>query len=147
MRDPRIGTFGVLAVVLVLLGRVALLSQLSLRDAVLALLAAHVLARWSVLPQAAAVAPARRDGSAGLIAGLSAGTVAIGTGLALVATVPLLLAIAPWATVALGACAATTLVCALAWRRAFGGMTGDAYGATAQIVELVCYVCVAAAAG
>ena len=48
---------------------------------------------------------------------------------------------------ALGACAAATLVCALAWRRAFGGMTGDAYGATAQIVELVCYVCVAAAAG
>jgi adenosylcobinamide-GDP ribazoletransferase len=146
MRDPRIGTFGVLALVLVLLARIALLSQLTTRDAALALLAAHVLARWSVLPQAALVRPARTDGSAALIAGLGTGPLLIGTALTLASSGPLLFAIDAWALVALAVSAALTALCALAWRRAFGGLAGDTYGATAQLVELGCYACVVAAA-
>jgi adenosylcobinamide-GDP ribazoletransferase len=146
MRDPRIGTFGVLALVLVLLARVALLSQLTTRDAALALLAAHVLARWSVLPQAAFVRPARTDGSAALIAGLGTAPLLIGTALTLASAGPLLFAIVAWALVALGVSAALTALCALAWRRAFGGLAGDTYGATAQLVELGCYACIVAAA-
>jgi adenosylcobinamide-GDP ribazoletransferase len=55
MRDPRIGSFGVLALALALLLAVTLLAPLSDARFARVVLVGHVLARWSMLPLAAAL--------------------------------------------------------------------------------------------
>lgn len=135
MRDSRLGTFGVLALVLAIGARVSLLAQLSLRDCMLALVAGHVLARWSTLPLAARCRPARDDGSATL-ARISTRQAAAGSILTAGLALPVLLAVHSSAAVALVVAAGVTGVCAVLWRRAFGGVTGDTYGATNQLVEI-----------
>ena len=145
MRDSRLGTFGVLALVITIAARVSLLSQLPLRDCVLALIAGHVLARWSTLPLAARCPPAREDGSATL-ARISTRQAAGGSVLAAALAVPALVAVRPAAAIALAVVAAVTTACAVLWRRAFGGVTGDTYGATNQLVEIAALATVAAVA-
>lgn len=142
MRDSRLGAFGVLALVLAIAARVTLLSQLTLRDCVLALLASHVLARWSTLPLAARCAPARLDGSA-VLARISTRQAAAGSILAVVLALPALVGVRPAGAVALAVAVAVTAASALLWRRAFGGVTGDTYGATNQLVELATLATVA----
>lgn len=142
MRDPRVGSFGVLALVVVLLGRLLLLGGLELGQAAAALVAAHVLARWSVLPQAALIAPARREGSGALLGSLPMGTLVAGSALAVAASAAPLASIDVSALLALPLAAVIACGCACAWRRAFGGVTGDTHGATAQLVELATYACI-----
>lgn len=144
MRDPRVGAFGVLALVVVLLGRLLLLGGLAVHDAAPALVAAGVLARWSVLPQARLVAPARRDGSGALFGALPARTFLAGSALAIVVSAPLLVSIDVMALLALPLAAVVACACAHAWRRSFGGVTGDTHGATVQLVELATYACIVA---
>lgn len=141
MRDSRLGVFGVLALVLTVGARVALLARLPLLECVLALVAAHVLGRWSTLPLAAVCRPARPDSSAWL-ARISSRTAAIGSVPALVVAGAALAAIDVRALGAIPAACVVTAVTAVAWRRAFGGVTGDTYGATNQFVELAAYASV-----
>jgi adenosylcobinamide-GDP ribazoletransferase len=145
MRDPRLGTFGVLALVLSLAARLALLVPLTPGDAAAALVAAHVLGRWSALPLAARAPRARADGAAAWLPRPDSIELAAGSALALAASAPLLLLVGPAALLALPVAAAVTGACGLAWRRAFGGVTGDVCGATNQLVEVSAYVVVAAA--
>lgn len=145
MRDSRLGTFGVLALVFAVLVRVGLLMPLGAGDAALALVAGHVLGRWSTLPLSRLAPPAGPDGlGAGLVRIGPAGLVA-GTLLALALAGPALAAITPLGVaLALAGAVAVTLGCALAWRRVFGGVTGDTFGATNQLVEMATYLAVAA---
>ena len=134
MRASDIGTYGVLAVVLSLALRAAALSALAEPGAVvLALIAAHGLARAALPPVMATLPPAREDGLAagvGRVAAPHAWTAA-GLGAALA-----------WLTLGLGsalvvlvlAAAAAALVARLA-RAQIGGMTGDVLGAVEQAVE------------
>ena len=82
MRDPRVGTFGVIAVVLALLLAWSLLSGLSGLDCLRAALVGHVLGRWSTLPLVARAGPARPEGKGTLLARRRRGLGCVGTAVA-----------------------------------------------------------------
>ena len=149
MRDSRLGTFGGLALIVAMLLRVGLITDLALngpRAAAAALIGAAALSRAAGLMPLALLPPARRDG-AGATAGrlplpAFVNAVLIGCGIALV-----LALIGGFGIVrALGACVAALLVargvCALAEQK-IGGQTGDIAGATQIACELACYLVLA----
>jgi len=142
LRDPRIGTYGATALILVLLLSWTLLAPLSGEEVLRAALCAHVLGRWSILPQSL-LPPARADGSSGTLvhvnlAGLAAGS-AVAVAVALLAGSP-----GPGA-LALAVAVATTLVAGGLMFRAFGGVTGDSFGAVSKLVEVSVYAALVAA--
>jgi adenosylcobinamide-GDP ribazoletransferase len=142
LRDSRIGTYGALALIGASLLAWSLLAGLDGVDCLRAALVAHVLARWSFLPQALALAPARADGSGALLrpgplAAAFATATAIATALLAGGLVP--------GAIALAVAAATIAVAILVIRRALGGSTGDTYGAAGKVVELTVLVALVAA--
>lgn len=142
MRDPRVGTFGLLAVVLVVLLAFSLLASLTAEGCLRAAVAGHVLARWAMLLHAASAPPARPDGAGALLrvtpATLSVATVAAGA--LVVATVgPAAGAVAAATAIAVAAAAS------LATRRVIGGATGDTYGAVGKVTEVAAFAAVVAA--
>ena len=145
MRDSRLGTFGVLALVFSVLARFALLAPLGVRDCVLALIAGHVLGRWSTLPLALRSTPTQPDGLGTFLLRPRTEEVAWASALALLIAGPALVAIHPAALpVAVVVAAGVTFACGEFWKRAFGGVTGDTYGATNQLVEIATLAAVAA---
>jgi adenosylcobinamide-GDP ribazoletransferase len=147
MKDSRIGSYGAIALVLVLLAKVALLALLAQGSgwlAVVALFAAHVTSRTVPLliirtlphvgdtPQSKSKPLAESLSNAGLLAGLLWWALAM-------ALVVRLLPAAPWAQAVLGA------LLGLAWmwrllRRRLQGFTGDGLGATQQVCEVLFYL-------
>ncbi len=135
MRDSRVGSFGVLALVLSVGLRAAALARIG--EAVfagLALIAAHAASRGLIAAALRAMVPARSEGL-GAVAGRPgmAGTiaaVAIGAGIAAAALGP------GRGIVAFGLAAAAVLIAALIARRQLGGYTGDVLGALQQIAEI-----------
>ena len=147
MKDSRIGSYGAIALVLVLLTKVALLALLAQGSgwlAVVALFAAHVTSRTMPLliirtlphvgdtPQSKSKPLAESLSNAGLLAGLVWWALAM-------ALAWWLLPGAPWAPAVLGA------LLGLAWmgrllQRRLQGFTGDGLGATQQVCELLFYL-------
>jgi adenosylcobinamide-GDP ribazoletransferase len=132
LQDPRLGTFGALALIGVLLLKTTLLMALTPARG-LALVLATALARWCVLPLGLGRL-ARSEGMAADFAlGLSPRS------LAPAAVVPLLLAAAlGWRgpITVLAGLAVTAGIVRLAHRR-LGGVTGDVMGLTVELVETV----------
>ena len=142
LRDSRIGTYGAAALILVLLLSWTLLAPLSGEEVLRAALCAHVLGRWSILPQSL-LSPARADGSSGTFVratpvGLAAGTV-VAVAVALLAG-----GLGPGA-LALAVAVATTLIAGGLMARALGGVTGDTFGAVSKLVEVAVYAALVAA--
>jgi adenosylcobinamide-GDP ribazoletransferase len=141
MRDPRLGSFGLIAGVLVMLGDFAALSSLAPRTGFLALLLSGGLSRLAMLAVLVAL-PYVRSAGLGVSARGPAGALDIGLG-AVCVLIPALLvgsrAIGAAVAAALGALA----VGLLAWRR-LGGATGDIYGATVEVSQLGALVAFAA---
>ena len=138
MKDSRLGTFGAVALVLVLGARVGAIAALGAL-APAALVSAHALARFSSLPAIRWLAYARADGGTGrpFAGGISAAGLAVAGGGTLALTLVLLGggAVAAWLGAAAGAGAA------IAWSRVrLGGITGDTLGAGNQLAELGAYV-------
>lgn len=135
MKDSRIGASGALALILLLLGKLGALATMPPVRAAAALIAAHVLSRWSHLPLLWKLPYARPEGGlAGPLAGrVTQERVVAGTVFAVLVAAGLL----RWyALPALAAAAATTLASGLFFRRRLGGITGDCLGAANQLVEL-----------
>jgi adenosylcobinamide-GDP ribazoletransferase len=144
MRDPRLGAFGVLAVVLSLLVRTGALSALGGWTAVAATGAAGALSRAASAAVLGAVPPATPEGlgaaygrevtgrraAAAVVAGAVLGGVAIGA----------------WAAVAVAVAAAPVLWVVRASGRRIGGITGDVLGAVQQVAEIAVLLVVAAVA-
>lgn len=149
MKDSRIGSFGSIALILVLLTKFLALSALldqSLATAAAVLVMAHAASRAAALG-VMALLPYVRDGETSRAKPVAEG---IGTrewltGAAL-GLLPMALAVAaalvPWssALVALGLALITIMLCARYFRRRLGGYTGDCLGATQQLCELVIYL-------
>jgi adenosylcobinamide-GDP ribazoletransferase len=138
MRDSRIGSFGAVAVVLLLLGRFVFLANLPAQRFTGYLLAGQVLSRWTTLPLAFFLPSARvGDGQGGPIAQkISAGSLVVGTILSIAVISVFLKLRAAWLLlVALGVVVLTGAY----YRRRIGGVTGDCFGATIEITELAIY--------
>lgn len=134
MRDSRIGSFGAMALMLVVLARVAGISSLwHPVDQITTLVVVLAFSRGLLVPTMAALPPARGDGLASRAGRPDRPSVALALAL------PALLAFALLEPGRAGALLAVGAVAALLWawtaRRAFGGQTGDVLGAQQQLVE------------
>lgn len=132
LKDPHVGTFGVVGLVLLLLGKWAMLVHLS----PLSPLLAAPLGRWGMVYVLHTFPPARKEGLAATLAG------PVPLGLATVLLIPALLLalhdVEPLRLVGILAAAGVTIhgtARFLVGR--FGGMTGDVCGAVGEAVELV----------
>ena len=143
MRDSRIGTYGVVALILSFLLRVGAVASLAGSGlAALALIGAHAGARAGLPFFMRAVPAARSDG---LSAGAGTPTVGAATGAALIG----LLALALCLGVGAGLLAALLLVAGLVAMarltlKKIGGQTGDVLGAVEQIGEVLILLTAAA---
>ncbi|HEX3300147.1 MAG TPA: adenosylcobinamide-GDP ribazoletransferase [Actinomycetota bacterium] len=134
LKDPRMGTFGVVALVLTIGLRVALVASLTARAGALALIAAHALARG--VSAATVVSAASAGGGLGssyaALAPKWRGVVAVVVGL-VIATVCIGIA-APAAL----AVAAIMALLEVRWAdRTLGGVSGDVLGTIEQVGELI----------
>ena len=133
MRDPHIGSYGVIVLVLALIARVAAISYLSGTAVVLGALVLSAAAGRTALALPLAILPAARADGLGADAGKPSWEwVAAAAGLAGLAVV--VVGLKGLVALAL-ACAAALLVGLIAWRK-FGGQTGDVLGAAEQMGEI-----------
>jgi adenosylcobinamide-GDP ribazoletransferase len=140
MKDSRIGSFGALALVFSVGGRVLLLAYLPIGTLVQYVIAAEVLCRWVMLPLGAALPGAGEQGSQGAriarrVSGIS---LAVGTLISLGVVGFMLRQSAVWPV---AAALAVTLFSGLYYRNRIGGITGDCFGATSQVTLLAVYLC------
>jgi adenosylcobinamide-GDP ribazoletransferase len=134
MRDPRLGSFGVLALLLVTLARIATLAALAEPGLVAsALLAAGAVSRAALPVLMTALPAARADG----LAAAAGRPHPWRTGAAGAIAVLVALLLLPAAAALLGVLTALValLVLALLARRQLGGQTGDVLGAAQQLCE------------
>jgi adenosylcobinamide-GDP ribazoletransferase len=139
MRDSRVGSFGVLAGILALVGQYTYLAELSGSARLAALVSAYALSRWAMVVALRSFPPARSSGlGATFHAASGRWPLAIATlsAVAVVATIP-----GPGLT-SLGAASITTLLGGRFLTRRLGGLTGDTCGALAVTVETL-VLCVA----
>lgn len=142
MRDSRVGSYGVLAIVFSVAVRASAVAALAEpRLVVPALLASGALSRGGMAVIARFMAPARADGLAARQGRPSPGTVALSLALALAVAVAALKGLALTAILA-----AFLAVAAVAWqaRRQIGGHTGDVFGAAQQVAEAAVLLTLAA---
>ncbi|MFB5189869.1 adenosylcobinamide-GDP ribazoletransferase [Alicyclobacillus fastidiosus] len=137
MKDSRVGAMGAIAAVLLLGGKWIAMSALP-TSALMVFLLVPALSRLAML-WAMRLAPAARPGGLGAmfakrvrltpIVALTAGVFACA-----LATMPWVPVLGSFVAFALVLCLATNAFC-----RRFGGMTGDTYGALAELMEWVLY--------
>jgi cobalamin 5'-phosphate synthase/cobalamin synthase len=128
MRDHAIGSFGAVALVVVLLFEASLLASES--HAWSAFAAAAACGRWAALPVAALLPAARDEGTA--LSGLSTASVVLG----LLAACAVAIGVRGVdGLAAVGAAALTALAVGLFLRRWLGGVTGDTLGATSELAQ------------
>jgi adenosylcobinamide-GDP ribazoletransferase len=135
MRDSRIGTYGVLALILVTGGRLAAIEALQEPLAALAaIIAAAVLSRAAMVALMAALPPARPSG---LGAGAGRPDAVNAVAAAVVAVAVAMVALGPLGGIIAGAgvVVVASAFGALAMRQ-IGGSTGDVLGATQQLTEV-----------
>jgi len=143
MRDPRIGSFGGIALVLVLAGDVAALASMPPSRAFVGLVVAGALSRWAMLGVVASLPYVREDGL-GVAAKGPHRALDLLAGSLVVAAVGLL----DWrhALVALLLVVLTATLVATIARRGVGGATGDVYGAVTELTQLAALMAFAVAA-
>jgi adenosylcobinamide-GDP ribazoletransferase len=145
MRDSRLGTYGVLALLTGFVAKVGALSALSGSDVVLALMATHALARAPIAVLAAVMPYARTDGLA-IAAGRPDFRIALtACGVAMVIAFLALPAASAILAIVIAAIAAASV--AILAERQIGGQTGDVLGAAEQVCEIVVLLALAARAG
>jgi adenosylcobinamide-GDP ribazoletransferase len=137
MRDPRVGSFGAIALIVVLLGDVAALSALTPASAIVALVIGGALSRWAML-WVIAFLPYVRETGLGVAAGGANRVFDLILGSALAVLVCLL----DWrrALVALLLVGLTALIVSGVARRRIGGATGDIYGATTELCQVAALI-------
>jgi adenosylcobinamide-GDP ribazoletransferase len=130
MKDPRAGSWAVIGLVLLLLGKWSALTSLP----VAALVVAPVVARTVAVMAAFALPYARSGGMGGYYRdGLGWGEVAVAV---MICAVVIVLFSSLWVAAVIGLMGAV-LVAWWAARRLGGGLTGDVYGALIEVTELV----------
>ena len=138
MRDSRIGTYGALALIFVILAKLNFLASLPQGQVWRLMIVGHTAARWTTLPLCVWLPYARVDGQGKLVAKqVGALEILMGT-VTLVAV--LLLVSWPAAVAALVVTGLMTLLCGLYFRLRLQGITGDCLGAANQLTEVSLYL-------
>ena len=135
LKDPRLGSFGGIGLVLLLMCKFAAIA--SLPQASAALILAPTLGRWAIVNVAAAFPLARSDGMAAHFrAGLSRRELTWVT-----LTTALVCGAVGWGGLLAFVVSAFTAALMGRWATSrLGGVTGDVYGATCELVEAVVLV-------
>ena len=138
MRDSRIGTYGTLALIFLILGKFTFLSSLPAGQIWRWLIVAHTASRWTILPLCAWLTYARAEGQGKLVA-KQVGALEIIAGTATLLLVFLVTSLAR------GACgiardSLVTLLSGLYFRARIRGITGDCLGAANQLTEVGLYL-------
>ncbi|MFZ1243624.1 MAG: adenosylcobinamide-GDP ribazoletransferase [Azonexus sp.] len=140
MKDSRVGSYGVIAIVLALLGKFALLATLPAGQMVAALIAAHAISRGCAVTLMATMDYARDD-DASKARPVAARLGIRSLGFALVcAALPLLMLPPAQSVPAVALAVLATLWLAAKCRRWLGGYTGDCMGAVQQLAEIGFYL-------
>ena len=148
MKDSRIGSYGAIGLVLMLLAKYLALADLAAEQdypLIAALLVAHPLSRLAAVSLMVVLDYSRADDSA-KSASVARRPTAAELGIATLGGILPLLLLNAWE--ALSALGLTALVSVLAMRtfaRRLGGCTGDCLGATQQVAELAIYLGILAA--
>jgi len=137
MRDSRLGTYGALALALLLLLRCGALAGLGAEAAFWALVAAGAAGRAPLALVMRWLPPARRDGLGAGAGRPPVATVEVALALGLAALAGVLIPVFGWgkALVAVAVVALVTLAWGALSRRQIGGYTGDLLGALAATAE------------
>jgi adenosylcobinamide-GDP ribazoletransferase len=141
MRDSRVGTYGAMALILLVLGKFLVLTELLSIDisfCVAALISAHILSRWSSVWLMATEQYARPEAANKVVAdGVTKTRLIESTVVAIVFLTPLVWVISFAVYALLPIAWVVALICAQQFKSAFGGITGDCLGAANQIVEFI----------
>jgi adenosylcobinamide-GDP ribazoletransferase len=142
MRDSRLGTYGVLILMVSFVAKISALAALPDAFLVQCLIAAHALARAVLPAMSNNLSYARADGLAANAGRPDAATVGFAGAFALVVTLLSL----PWLEALGAALAAAACAAGVAWlaQRQIGGVTGDVLGAAEQVCETAVLVLLAA---
>ena len=134
MRDPRLGSYAVATIVVVLVFEVASLAAMSPVRAAFALVVAGALSRLASLVMVAWLPYVRADG----LGTAAAESRRRGLDLAIGALTALVVCALDWRRAAVAAvmCTLCTLLVATLARRRIGGATGDVYGATSELAQV-----------
>jgi adenosylcobinamide-GDP ribazoletransferase len=134
MRDSRIGTYGTLALIFLIFGKVTFLSALPAGQIWRWLIVGHAAARWTTLPLCVWLPYARAEGQGKLVAKQ------VGVLEVIIGSITLLFvcAILPWRAAIAGLLVTSliTLLSGLYYRARLQGITGDCLGATNQLNEI-----------
>ena len=141
-KDSRVGTYGALAVAFMVAAPLVALAPLDGVQTLRAALAAHVLGRWTTLPQSWLLPPAAPEGSGSLVRARPASVLVAS---AYSAAIVLVIAGLGPGAVALGVAVALTVLGGSWFRRRLGGVSGDTFGAVNKVVELATYLVLGAA--
>jgi adenosylcobinamide-GDP ribazoletransferase len=138
MRDSRLGTYGALALIFLILGKFCFLSALAPGQVWRWLIVAHTASRWTVLPLCAWLPYARAEGQGKLVAKqIGMADIFIGS-MTFFGSVLLL----SWqaALAALLVAGLVTILSGLYFRARLLGVTGDCLGAANQLTEVSLYL-------
>jgi adenosylcobinamide-GDP ribazoletransferase len=138
MRDSRLGTYGVMALIFLILGKYSFLSNLAPGQVWRWLIVAHTASRWTVLPLCAWLPYARAEGQGKLVAKqIGRAEIFIGS-----ATLFGAVTLVSWraAGAALLVTGLASLLSGLYFRARLSGLTGDCLGATNQLTEVALYL-------
>ncbi len=142
MRDSRVGTYGSLGLVVLMLLRFVViweLLQVSLALTIGALVLAHCSGRWSSVYLMARVDYARAEAANRVVAeGVDNVSLMQATLCWFVVAIVPAMMISPWVFMSLAVVWIGTLLCAGYFRSAFTGITGDCLGAANVVIELLC---------
>jgi len=142
MRDSRLGTYGMIVLLVGFVARASALASLPLAMILPALIVAHALGR-AIIPVLAANMPFARDDGLGKSAGRPDNASAITAVIFGVVIALLCLTAIQALLAAVVAAAGAAAIAVLAWRQV-GGVTGDVFGAAEQVVEAAVLVVLAA---
>lgn len=142
MRDPRLGSYGVAAVVVVLLLEFAALASMAPARALVGLVIAGALSRFATLAVIASVRYVRESGLGSIAFDIRHRRLDVLAG----AAITVLVSALDWrrAAVAAALVAVSTLVVVALARKRLGGATGDICGATAELGQLAALLAFAA---
>jgi adenosylcobinamide-GDP ribazoletransferase len=138
MKDSRIGSFGALGLVFLVIAKYNLLGILDASQIWRWLIFAHTASRWSALPLCLTLDYARPEGRGKVVArAVPRYAFIIGTLTLLLASLVFSLKVA---AVALAVTACIVVLSGIYYRRRLNGVTGDCLGATNQLIEVSLYL-------